>query len=305
MATLKLEKKLKALAQLALHFTPSQPEKIAGIAPTDEELASLYENQLEATRRAQILSHIANNPLAHERWVRCVETLVYMDEIENPATKTVSKSSGIFNLLSDLFNIKIMLGGGFSTAAIIVIVVSILPQQHDINIQLSLNEAYDQWGGSLQSEWNSLAPDQKPTPHYSDDRSFFTTPKQKSEVQQVLETGFKAGIDQIGDQPFEDLGIITTSLSTITNSEVSTIMSASQYDALIQTGHLAAFAAVQCRLDSSSDRLKIFSTALITLRQQLAELQFNDAKALMSMSETKNQAAVCLTAQYVVDLIMD
>jgi len=80
-------------------------------------------------------------------------------------------------------------------------------------------------------------------------------------------------------------------------------MSTQQYDALIQTGNLAAFAALQCRLDSSSERLEIFSSALLTLRQQLAELQFNDAKALLSNMDTQNKPAVCVTAQYVVDLI--
>ncbi|MFV1984989.1 MAG: hypothetical protein ACC657_15685 [Thiohalomonadales bacterium] len=306
MALSTLEKKLNAQAQMVLQIDPYLPKSIVGIAPTDEELVSLYENQLDTTRRAQLFSHIANNPDVHERWIRCVETLTYIDEIDNNSIKAISKENnkpGIFSSLSDFFNTKSILAGGFSTAAIIVIVVAILPQQKDFNVQLSFNEAYQQWGGGLASEWDSLPAAQKPTPIYSEHRSFFTTPKQKSKIQQVLETGFKLGIEKIGDTPFNDFGIATTTLSNISNSEVSTIMSTQQYDALIQTGNLAAFAALQCRLDSSSERLEIFSSALLTLRQQLAELQFNDAKALMSNMETQNKPAVCVTAQYVVDLI--
>jgi len=159
MASSTLEKKLNAQAQMVLQIDPYLPKSIVGIAPTDEELVSLYENQLNTTRRAQIFSHIANNPDVHERWIRCVETLTYIDEIDNKTTKLIStknKKPGIFSLLSDFFNTKTMLAGGFSTAAIIVIVVAILPQQNNLNVQLSLNEAYQQWGGLLESEWNSL-----------------------------------------------------------------------------------------------------------------------------------------------------
>ncbi|MFV2061233.1 MAG: hypothetical protein ACC653_11170 [Gammaproteobacteria bacterium] len=305
MATLKLENKIKALAQLALQFASSQPEKIAGIAPTDEDLTALYENQLDTTRRAQIFSHIANNINVHERWVRCVETLSYMDELEShvPLSETAENGNKLTDFLSKLFNTKLILGGGFSTAAVVVIMILILPQQADINIQLSFNGAYDKWGASLKQDWASLPDAKKPEPDYASDRSFFSEPKQKSQIQQVLETGFKLGVDEIGHTPFKDFGIVSTSLSNIPNSEVTAIMSAQQYDSLLQTGRLAAFAALQCRIDNSSERLEVFSTALSTLRQQLAELQFNDAKELMTLTATDTTSAVCQTAQYVVNLI--
>jgi len=305
MALLKLETKLKALAQLALQFDNYNPEKAVGVAPTDEELTSLYENQLDATRRAQIFSHIANNTTVHERWIRCVETLSFMDAMEQKSSSTVTDKTGlkISSFFSNLFNTKTVLGGGFATAAVVIIMVSVIPPQNSFDVQLSLNGAYNQWGGLLETEWQSLPASQKPTKQFSDDRSFFTKPKDKSQIQQVLETGYKKGISQIGAIPFRDFGINTATLSDIPNSEVSNLMTSEQYNTLVETGHLAAFATIQCRLDSSSERLDVFSKALNELRPQLANIQFNDTRKLVLVMESKNKSAVCLTAQYVVELI--
>jgi len=307
MTSTKSNKEEMALAQLALQLNSAESNSIVGTAPTDEELTALYENKLSDTRRAQLLSHIANDSSIHERWIRCVETLAYIDEIENKSTAPSAikekAKRGFFGFINDLLTPKTLMGGGFSTAAIIVIVISILPPQNNYDIQMSLNGAYNSWGSSLEQEWRTLPTDQKPTPKYSSDRSYFSDPKVKSNIQRVLETGFKISMKQIGDTPFKDYGITQKQLESIKNIDVATVMNNKQYDSLVQTGQIAALASLQCKLDSNSERLKQLTQSLAALRLQLTELQIDEAKILHSVMDTKNSKAVCLTAQYVVDLI--
>ncbi len=307
MTLFKLKKEALTLAQLALQFTPDDSDKIVGPIPTDEELSSLYENRLDSTRRAQILSHIANNASIHDRWIRCVETLSYVDELENKSTinseSLKNTKSGLIGFFTNLLNTKILLGGGLSTAAILVIVISIIPLQKDMNIQLSLNTAYDSWGNSLENEWASLPMSQKPKPQYSSDRSYFSKPKVKSSIQQVLETGFRISINQIGESPFKDYGIETNNLSSITKSDVAVSLTTDQYESVLQIGQIAALASLQCKLDAQSARLKQLNQSLVILQHKLTELKMDDAIKLYSVMNTKNNNAVCTTAQYVIGLI--
>jgi hypothetical protein len=304
MASIKSDDNQKTIAQIALQFSASQSEQIIGAEPTDEELAALYENKLDSTRRAQIMSHIANSPALHTRWIRYVETLSYLNVPVKELPKTQINNKNRFSTFIDnLFNKKSVFAGGFATAAILVIVVSILPQQNDIDVQLSLNGAYDQWGGSLEQEWNQLPTGQKPTPNYASDRSFFSEPKEKSELQQVLETGFKISMNKIGKKPFKDYGIDSSILSTVSSADVSNSMTASHYEALKHTGQIAGLAAVQCKLDVKSPRVDELKTALEALQKQLNNLQIKDSILLKSAMKTENKNAVCATAQFVVDII--
>ncbi len=303
MAELETQTKLKAIAHLVLQFIPRTKTNTVGLAPSDEELTALYENRLDTTRRAQVLAYIANDQEIHERWIRCVETLAYIDELETTQTNTVKNKKNFFRSALEYLTAKPVLSGGFSTAAIIVLVMAILPQQQEINIQLSLNEAYSSWGGSLPTEWDALASDQKPTPTYSSKRSFFDEPKVKSSIQRVLETGFKISLSTIGAAPFKSYGINATNLTPLAYTDVNTIMSTLEYNALLQTGQLAGLAALQCKINSNSPRLNSLSKNLQQLQQQFNALQSVETKALSLTMKSNNNAALCATAQYIVSLI--
>lgn len=296
--------KRNALAQLALQLDNKKIKDAVGTEPSDEDLTALYENQLDATRRAQIMEHIANSTTVHERWIRCVESLSYLEESNNPKSVTNKNKQGFFETLFDFVTIKQLLGGTLTAAMAFVVVISILPQQQpELNIELSLNDAYNSWGGKLENEWKTLPADQKPTPVYSSDRSFFSKPKIKSTVQQILETGFKISLDQIGGKPFKDFGIVITSLASLPNSDFSSIKP-EHYTTLVHTGQLAALAAIQCKLNPLSERLNKLTSALPILKKQLQLIPFKDATSLILLVKTKDESALCLTSQSIVDRIL-
>ncbi|VAW96238.1 hypothetical protein MNBD_GAMMA22-1263 [hydrothermal vent metagenome] len=305
MASLKSDKEAIALAQLALQLESPDNASVVGITPSDEELTALYEGQLDDTRRAQVMSHIANNPNVHQRWVQCVDSLAYIDEIESEtnvqATSITKPSNMIVEFISNLFKNKILLGSGFSSAVVILFVILLQIQQADINIQLQLNETYSDWGNSLPQEWNTLANDQKPTPVYSSDRSYFSELKQKSDVQKILESGFKMAMTKIGSTPFKDYGISDKNLSNTTKKDFVKNFTSSEYDSLLQTGQIAALAAIQCKLDPASPRLNKLNTALTVLHKQLNRLTTDEANNLQSKMLIHENS--CATAEHIINLI--
>lgn len=54
------------LSRIALALTQAQPAQ--GSEPDDEDLAALLDNMLDATRRKEVISHLANNPALYQRW---------------------------------------------------------------------------------------------------------------------------------------------------------------------------------------------------------------------------------------------
>jgi hypothetical protein len=225
-----------------------------------------------------------------------------MEESDTKQSAIVNNKT-LYTKLSEFINSKMLLGGGFSTAAAIVLILAVLPPKNDIDIELSLNEVYSTWGNSLENEWGVLDNDKKPTPNYSDNRSFFDEDKTKSTIQQVIETGFRVSVDKLGSAPFKNYGITSSTLSEIEYTAVANSMSRQQYDALIQTGQLAAIAAVQCKLNSESKRLDSLSASLSVLKQQFIELETTETKALSNKMKSNTKLAVCETAEYIVELI--
>ena len=70
-----------AIARLTLNISKSASTPV-GPVPDEAELAALVENKLETVRRAQVISHIANNNGLYERWLQLVDALVYVGEME-------------------------------------------------------------------------------------------------------------------------------------------------------------------------------------------------------------------------------
>ena len=299
-----------ALARLALQISPGKGGSIVGAEPNDEELAALYESRLDNVRRAQILSHIANSQTVYDRWIRCVEAITFMEEIESASTvneraaqKDIPESSvGFFkSLFSSPAGI---FGGGLATAAIIVLAVFIAPtMQSEFDFQAGIDGAYRDWGNNLDNEWAALPSAAKPKPKLSQ-RGFFSKPKSKSDIQKVLETGLKAGVETIGTQPLIDLGIEVKNLSSVHSAEVTSLTS-DQYSTVYETGRLVAVLAPQCHIDPDSERISNLIAVLDILTRKLALISVSEiSQLLQGVKDNSNRAAlICSLSDNVIALL--
>jgi hypothetical protein len=295
-----------ALAQLALQLG-QQATSVVGSEPNDEELAALYENRLDTTRRAQIMGHIANNPAVYQRWIRCVETLSFMEEVEAQSTSApISQESPAYKTQEQLKPKGFLdsflewisghragvFGGGFATAAIALLVVFLFPYQKEMNVQQQLDDAYLSWGILLNDEWAAFPTHKKPKRKFASSRSFFDKPK--SDIQQALETGFKTGVEKLGKESYQGFGIDIDNLASVNASQVATL-TAEQYQALTQTGQLTSIIAIQCTMDPSSNRITNLYPVVQSLIKQVKIISDNQAQKLVSGVEaiTDKNSAVC------------
>jgi len=77
------------LAKLAL-LAQKGTNRAEGPVPTDEELAMLYDNRLDFSRKQQIMSHINANPDLMQQWISLLEIL-------NEDKIVISESNGAFS----------------------------------------------------------------------------------------------------------------------------------------------------------------------------------------------------------------
>ena len=118
----------RALALLGLRMDGAESVAV-GEEPSAEDFAALYEGELEAARRAQVLSHIASNPAIYRRWIDAVAAMGAMDT--NPLADTAEKPSPepflqrALNWLREGFRTPALVGS-VSAAALVAILV-ILP----------------------------------------------------------------------------------------------------------------------------------------------------------------------------------
>jgi hypothetical protein len=304
-----------ALAQLALQLG-QQPTSVVGDEPSDEELAALYENRMDPTRRAQIMGYIANNPTVYQRWIQCVETLAFMEEVDVQATSAQTsqktskyrtsdqtKSPGLLDRLLDWISGHKagVFGGGFATAVIALLVVLLFPYQKDINVQQQLDDAHLSWGILLNDEWAAFPAEKKPKRKFASSRSFFVKPK--SEIQQAIETGFKTGVEKLGKESYQGFGIDIDNLASVDPSQVASL-TAEQYQALIQTGQLTSITAIQCTMDSSSIRITNLYPALLSLIKQIKTISDSQVQKLVEVGRTTDKnAAVCQFSDNAIDLM--
>ena len=289
-----------ALARLTIILDKSTSAHV-GQAPNDAELAALYENQLADIRRAQIISHIANNNAIYKRWMSFIDALSYIDEIDTDTSDETSKvtdKKSLLEKINDFFTPKTMsvFGGGFASAAIALFVIVALALNDIVNISQGLGEAYMDWGSSLNNEW-AQAPDAiKPgsSEKFSSSRRFTFKPVDKSEPRKVIETGFKNGSAKIANYPYKAFKINPDTLTSITANQL-TELPAENYTLYYNTGRLAALTTIQCTLDPSSDRVNSLHTIASSIVDGLKNTSVSEIKPLTSnFATTEDKAkAVC------------
>lgn len=302
-----------AMAQLALQLRQGSDSRIAGAEPSDEELAALYENRLDNTRRAQILSYIAHSPAVYQRWIRCVEALAFMEEIattksvENTFAKTATpgalpQSEPASGFFAKLFgNPTAVFGGGLATAFIIVLGVYLTTvMESEFDLKGGIDGIYQGWGGGLGSEWAALPESARPTPRLAE-RGFFSKPK--SDLQKVLETGFQTGMAIIGKQPLIELGIDVDNLTAVNQTDIRSLTE-EQFDAVMETGRLVAATAVLCHINARSERLAEALPPVDYLIKQFAALPASDKERLLNdITPESGVATVCQLSANVLGLL--
>jgi hypothetical protein len=314
------ERRNAAMAQLALQIRQGDGNSMVGAQPTDEELAAFYENRLDSTRRAQVMSYIANSTAVYERWMRCVDALGYMEEQQATGTvgdtaakplpfaqqQSTQQQKSSPGLLGRLFGSPAgIVGGGLATAAIIVLAVLLVPTMHnEFDLRQGVDGVYQDWGGQVSREWESLPPSAKPKPKLDQRGGFFAQPKPKSDIQKVLEAGLRDGMTRVGKQPLEELGIDVGKLSTVISSDI-TSLTPEQYQTVFETGRLAAVLAPQCYMDPDSPRLSKLDKVLKNIIARLTPLQTDDVDALLQgvKGNTDNTVALCSLTDNVVSLV--
>jgi len=109
------------LAKLALlaHRGKKAPQ---GDIPTDEDLALLYDNQLDFKRRQQVMSHINSNPELFKQWIALVDLLA---QENNTHTSTASNRAD--SLINQLQNHWQALVGTLAVAGLATLVVLLQP----------------------------------------------------------------------------------------------------------------------------------------------------------------------------------
>ncbi len=77
--------KLVSLAEQGQH-------KVKGVAPSEEELAMLFDGQLDFKRKDEVMSHINTNPVLLKQWLQLVDIAA----TEETNTEKVKQTAGLF-----------------------------------------------------------------------------------------------------------------------------------------------------------------------------------------------------------------
>jgi len=96
-----------------------------GETPSLEELAMLYDNQLDFNRKQEVLSHINSDPLLFEQFMNLVD--VMYDNTTANQHVAESKNSSFTQLLSWLFSWKGLTGSVASASLVVIIVLQFSP----------------------------------------------------------------------------------------------------------------------------------------------------------------------------------
>ncbi|MDX1452597.1 MAG: hypothetical protein R3183_08555 [Oleiphilaceae bacterium] len=229
-----------AKAMLALGMSREQGEFRV---PSNEELAMLLDpqskEQLDATRRAQIMDAIANDPDTFSRWMAAVETAETL-EIGHFATDVVMASqkqtdnepaliSRLLNFVSD--HLKAVLATGGATAmAMGLAIVFLVPTGMDSQV----SRLYDDYG----STWASKPEIIDVIRGGEQDSSALSAPDQR------LQQGVAAGLKRLGE------GFDIRNLNITSRTDVSEL-APSLSESLFALGQIAAMSHFKCSLGAA------------------------------------------------------
>lgn len=267
----------QAQALLALGLTR---EKADFRVPSDEELAQLLDPEqspMEATRKAQVMDAIANDPATFSRWMALVDTAETLElgpfslaahATAQRADQAPSLISRLRRALSD--NLRAVLAtGGAAAMAMGLALVFLLP----VGMDSRVTRLYDDFG----TQW-STRPEQLDVI-----RGGQRAAETLSAVDQRLQQGVVAGQARLG----EDFAI--RNLNTTSATDTSALPD-SVSESLFMLGQVAAISHFKCALgaderyfDESWALILALSPALMTqddaTTQTLAKILAREGKA--------------------------
>lgn len=269
----------KAMLALALHQKQAPP---LGAEPSDEELAILLEGGLDATRKAQILGHIAHDGQVYHRWMMLLENADatdYFSEIDQPAQhssaqKNVASESWLqrlFDWLSQPVGLSAL--GGLATACLVVF------------IALSGKPGYQ---GEI-DDYYANYPLTPPTWDYRPKSPFLP---EWSEQAHVVAQGVQAGLDTLGP-PFSIPGFAGAPETQAKNPVKS--LPSQQREALLAAGKLAAWLYFACQQPGEMRDLSKLAKTARELNKPLESSEFFYKERL-----TANQDALCAYGRWVI-----
>jgi hypothetical protein len=266
------DKKTEAMVSVALELT-RDPGNVVGEAVTDEELAAYLEGGLDAVRRAQVDSYIANDSEVYARWMRFVENMeAYdLDSASEAELQTSQEKPGILaSIIEGLRRLTshgaFMPGSAFSLFAIGFLAFTLFQKTN------TLDTLYSDFG--VITEGNTLI---LPT------RSFnpLEIPREISSEDYLLKQGVSQGLDAMGLDELNDAVIPSADIS-ISNSDQKTY---------INLGRWAVLSHYQCSIKSQQFLTKALPVYEV-LEKDLTGIQSDYALQLsQTIQRIKNSAA--------------
>lgn len=230
-------------ARLGLHAAPAASGAV-GQPPTAEDFGALYEGSLDATRRAQVLSHITTDRAIYRRWLEVVEGQASLDP-QLSATDQVAATHSRPSLLSRLSrwmreSLWVPAGAG-SVAAAALVVVMLLPSNEQGPAPGAWDDVdtiYSEFG----NQWNRA-------PGTLSDRRVrgAKTPSAPTAEQQALYEGMRDGLAALDDT----LPQMWLPELAVDPAQVQALPEA-LHDTLRAAGRLATLARFQCQLDGTT-----------------------------------------------------
>ncbi len=116
--TAKRQRLLARLMMLAQHGR-SQP---SGLLPTSEELAMLFDEQLDYQRKQQVISHINHNEQLMQQWTELVSILTIDNTADHAINNSLAADKKTNNRFSQFLNKLVSwqrITGGLVTASLV------------------------------------------------------------------------------------------------------------------------------------------------------------------------------------------
>ncbi len=280
-----------AKAMLALGLSRDQADFRV---PSDEELAQMLDPQaksgLDATRQAQIMDAIANDPATFSRWMAAVEMAETLGignfaadaafEKEETRSSETTLFSRIASFVSEHLG-GVMATGGAAAMAMGLAIVFMLP----VGMDSQVSRLYDDYG----NQWTDK-------PQQLDMiRGAESADSQLSAADQRLQQGIQAGLERLG----EDFRI--RNLNTASNTD-TTELDAELNESLYALGQIAAMSHFKCSLGAEEAYYETSWRLINELALTLRKADNESAKALTKVIDRQGKAEtqVCRVSKAVV-----
>lgn len=222
----------RAQVQLALQVEGGD-RQLYGNPPTAEELAAMADNKLDDTRRAQVMSYLANDPQYYRQWITLVESL--HDETQSaieqtPQIKPVGAMQRVTDWLSNNFGKAAFATG---TGAFAVAAAVILMLQPAVDLNKGVGTTYDRWG----KQWDSV-----PKPSLGQ-RGATLVFGEKSGESKALAGGIASGLAALG--PTFKINGISADEVALTPGETG--LDETTFEVFHESGRIAAISHFRCQ----------------------------------------------------------